>query len=298
MIIGSSKIAEEHIKCAIKAGFKLYSLNSSRLKSKNEYKINLKYKFEKKFKNWKTALDDAFKDKSITLLLAPKFSENLKILKYALKGNNNILIEKPVSTDLNQLRKLHKYRNKIFVLYNRIFYKNIQYLKKNLSSVNNVVIKFTDNNKKNILLNSIHIISIIYYLFGNIKIKYSKKNKDTINMVVTNKLDIPIFITYNNNFPETYSIDIRTKNIKYLLKPLEKLQIIKKVYFKYKNKNKKLLMPIEKIQKTIDLYELDSFKPGFYDQMKYVNGQLKKRKKFGNLSFAIKTMRFAKEFIK
>ena len=211
MIIGSSKIVEEHMKCAIKAGFKLYSLNSSKRKSKNEYRINKKYKFEKRFKNWKEAIKDAFKNDKIIILLAPKFSKNLEILNFALKGNNLILIEKPISTDLTQLENLKKYKDRIFVLYNRVFYKNIQYLKKNVSNVKNVIIKFTDKDKKNILKNSIHIISVMNFLFGDVKIKYSKKELDTVNMVVINKIGIPIFLIYNNNFPETYSIDIRTK---------------------------------------------------------------------------------------
>ena len=178
MIIGSSKIVEEHIKCAIKVGFKLYSLNSSKIKSKNEYKINKKYKFEKRFKDWREAIKNALNDKTIIILLAPKFSKNLEILNFALKGENLILIEKPVSTNLTQLKSLKKkYENRIFVLYNRIFYRNIQYLKRNISNVKNVIIKFTDDNKKNILQNSIHIISVMNYLFGEVKIKYSKKEK-------------------------------------------------------------------------------------------------------------------------
>tara|TARA_B100000963_G_scaffold356741_1_gene377498 strand:+ start:6356 stop:7267 length:912 start_codon:yes stop_codon:yes gene_type:complete len=298
MIIGSSKIVEEHMKCAIKAGFKLYSLNSSKKKSKNEYKINKKYKFEKRFNNWKDAIKSALRDDSIIILLAPKFSKNLEILNFALKGNNFVLIEKPVSTNLIQLEKLRKYQNRIFVLYNRVFYENIQYIKKNILNVKNVVIKFTDNNKKNILLNSIHIISVMNYLFGEVKIKYSKKEKDAINVVVVNKVGIPIFLIYNNKFPETYSIDIRTKNTRYLLKPLEKLQIMKKINFKYKKNNKKMLIPIEKIEKTIDLYKSNTFKPGFFNQMMHIKKILNNKKKFGNLNFAIQAMKFAKQFIK
>ena len=298
MIIGSSKIIEEHIKCAIKAGFKLYSLNSSKKGSENEHKINKKYKFEKRFKNWREAIKNALEDDSIILLLAPKFSKNLEILNFALKGKNFILIEKPVSTSLIKLKNLRKYKERIFVLYNRIFYENIQYVKKKISNVKNVVIKFTDKNKKNILLNSIHIFSVMNFLFGTVKIKYSKKERNTINMVVINKTGIPIFLIYNNNFPETYSIDIRTSNTRYLFKPLEKLQIIKKINLKYKNNNKKMLIPVEKIEKTIDLYKSNTFKPGFFQQMKHVKKKIDNKKKFGNFNLALQAMKFSKEFIK
>ena len=298
LIIGSSKIVEEHIKSALKAGFKLYSLNSSRLKSKNEYRINKKYKFEKKFDNWKIALNSAFKNKSISLLLAPKFSLTSRILKYALRGNNFILVEKPVSTKISELKKLSKFNKRIYVMYNRIFYENIQFLKKNLSKISSVVVKFTDKSKKNALVNSIHIFSIIYYLFGNIKIQYSQKKRNSINMVLTTKEGFSIFVIYNNNFPETFSIDIRTNKTRYLLKPIEKLQIIKKLNFKYKNRNKKMLIPSEKVEKTLDLYRSNSFKPGFYEQMKYIDNQLKKGNKFGNFNFAIRVMEIAKHLVR
>ena len=32
------------------------------------------------------------------------------------------------------------------------------------------------------------------FLFGDVKIKYSKKELDTVNMVVINKIGIPIFL--------------------------------------------------------------------------------------------------------
>ena len=117
-------------------------------------------------------------------------------------------------------------------------------------------------------------------------------------MVLTTKEGFSIFVIYNNNFPETFSIDIRTNKTRYLLKPLEKLQIIKKLNFKYKNRNKKMLIPSEKVEKTLDLYRSNSFKPGFYEQMKYIDNQLKKGNKFGNFSFAIRVMEIAKHLVR
>ena len=298
MIIGSSKIAEEHIKCAIKAGFKLYSLNSSRLHSKNENRLYKFFKFQTRFPNWRVALKDAFKDPTISIFLAPKYSENIKILKYALKGNNFVFIEKPLTSNIKDLIKLQKYKKRIFIAYNRIFYKNIRYIKKNLTNATSVIVKFTDSSKKNILLNSIHIISIIHYLFGDLKIQYSQRKKKFVNILATNKNGLSIFFIYSDKFPETYSIDIRCRNKRYFVKPLEKMQIIKKLSLKYKNNNKKMLIPFEEVHKNIDLYKNSNFKAGFLEQMQYFYQKLNKGKKFGNLDFGIKVMKFALNFVK
>ena len=54
-IIGSSRIVEEHIKVAKKAGFKIYSICSTNKKSKNLLKLKKQYKINKIFYDWKKA---------------------------------------------------------------------------------------------------------------------------------------------------------------------------------------------------------------------------------------------------
>ena len=59
-----------------------------------------------------------------------------------------------------------------------------------------------------------------------------------------------------------------------------------------------MLIPVEKIHETIDLYKSNVFKPGFIEQMRYFKKQLSKSQQFGNLYFGIKVMEFAKKLIK
>ena len=245
LIIGSSLIVHEHIKSAIKAGFDLYSLNSTRPNSLNENKIYKKYNFSTKFKNWKDALNSCKNNKDIGILLTPRIKDNFRILKHALKGRNYIFSEKPISRNSNDLKKLIRFNNRVFIGYNRIHYNGVKYLKKNLKNPSSVVIKFTENNFKNIFINSIHIISITNYLFGNIKkIKKIKKN-NSITLLSKNKKGTPINFIFTKKSPETFSIDILDNNKRYLLKPLEKLSVYEKINFKYLKGNKKMLIPIE-----------------------------------------------------
>ena len=145
LIIGSSLIVNEHIKSAIKAGFDLYSLNSTIQNSENEKKYYKKYKFIKKFENWRVALRTVKNDKNIAILLAPRIKDNFKILTKVLEGKNFIFSEKPVSVKQKQLQKLIKFNNRIFVGYNRIFYRNINYLKRINKNPSSEIVKFTEN---------------------------------------------------------------------------------------------------------------------------------------------------------
>ena len=109
-----------------------------------------------------------------------------------------------------------------------------------------------------------------------------------------------LFEILGNKISEQVKNNIRQLGVekRYFVKPLEKMQIIKKLSLKYKNNNKKMLIPYEEVHKNIDLYENSNFKAGFLEQMQYFYRKLNKGKKFGNLDFGIKIMKFALNFVK
>jgi hypothetical protein len=297
LIIGSSLIINEHIKSAIKAGFDLYSINSTKTNSNNEKLLYKKYNFSKKFKNWRDALESCKNNKNVSILLAPRIQDNFKIIQHALKGVNYIFSEKPISKNSNNLKKLLKYNNRIFVGYNRVHYNAVKYLKNVLINPSSVIVKFTENNLKNIFGNSIHIISILNYLFGKMKIIKKLKKKDTITLLVKNMSGTPINIIFTKNSPETFSIDVLDNNKRYLLKPLEKLFVYKKLNFKYLKGNKKMLIPVETPNQIINEYSNSSFKAGFLNQMKSFKKFVKK--KYNNntdINFSLNVTNFCKNF--
>jgi predicted dehydrogenase len=127
-IIGSSRIVEEHIKVAQKAGFEIINIYSSRKNSKNAINLSNKYKIKNQ-KNYKLFLDEVQKGHS-NVLIAGRISKNAKYLNDIIKFNRPIFIEKPVFTNFKHFEKYKKYQDKIFVGYNRIYYQNINVLKK------------------------------------------------------------------------------------------------------------------------------------------------------------------------
>ena len=296
LFIGSSKIVEEHIKVALELKFKLFSLNSTRLNSKNEFFINKKYKFEKKFNNWKSAVDYSANKKNIVFFIASRIEDTENILKYCSKFKNKIFVEKPITYK----NKIITFNKNIFVGYNRLFFNSLK--KINKTYINkfycNVVISYTifDEVKMNIS----HLLSILLYLFGDLKILRKIKNDNNINIILRDKKKNLIFFNILNTSTDSYSINIISKKINYVFKPLEILNIYNSIKRNYFSGNKKKLYVTQLLIKKFNEFESNNFKPGFLNQMiNFKNFCYKKNKKiFNNINFANKVINLSHKILK
>ena len=296
LFIGSSKIVEEHIKVALELKFKLFSLNSTRLNSKNEFFINKKYKFEKKFNNWKSAVDYSANKKNIVFFIASRIEDTENILKYCSKFKNKIFVEKPITYK----NKIITFNKNIFVGYNRLFFNSLK--KINKTFINkfycNVVISYTifDEVKMNIS----HLLSILLYLFGDLKILRKIKNGNNINIILRDKKKNLIFFNILNTSTDSYSINIISKKINYVFKPLEILNIYNSIKRNYFSGNKKKLYVTQLLIKKFNEFESNNFKPGFLNQMiNFKNFCYKKNKKiFNNINFANKVINLSHKMLK
>ena len=296
LFIGSSKIVEEHIKVALELKFKLFSLNSTRLNSKNELFINKKYKFEKKFNNWKSAVDYSANKKNIVFLIASRIEDTENILKYCSKFKNKIFVEKPITYK----NKIITFNKNIFVGYNRLFFNSLK--KINKTYINkfycNVVISYTifDEVKMNIS----HLLSILLYFFGYLKILRKNKNGNNINIILRDKKKNLIFFNILNTSTDSYSINIISKKINYVFKPLEILNIYNSIKRNYFSGNKKKLYVTQLLIKKFNEFESNNFKPGFLNQMiNFKNFCYKKNKKiFNNINFANKVINLSHKILK
>ena len=296
LFIGSSKIVEEHIKVALELKFKLFSLNSTRLNSKNELFINKKYKFEKKFNNLKSAVDYYANKKNIVFLIASRIEDTENILKYCSKFKNKIFVEKPITYK----NKIITFNKNIFVGYNRLFFNSLK--KINKTYINkfycNVVISYTifDEVKMNIS----HLLSILLYLFGDLKILRKIKKGNNINIILQDKKKNLIFFNILNTSTDSYSINIISKKINYVFKPLEILNIYNSIKRNYFSGNKKKLYVTQLLIKKFNEFESNNFKPGFLNQMiNFKNFCYKKNKKiFNNINFANKVINLSHKILK
>jgi len=266
-IFGSSEIIYHHIEAAKKNSFNIFGIYSSNKKSKNIKILAKKFAIKKIYNNWKTLVNESANN-GCSVVIAGRIKDNKKILKACLKHNMKILIEKPVFTKSYQFNEFLKYDKKIFVGYNRIFYKNIFQLKKNLlkERLKFIYIRCPEINKKNIAINTCHIISIIFYLFGNINLVKKIKNKGSIFCIFKTKKNIFIYFYVNYTAPENFAIEFNFRNKKVILSPIEKLTIYNKLN-KIKYRNTSVYVP--NILKIIDEYKFSDLKPGF--RLQYYN---------------------------
>lgn len=266
-VFGTSEIIYHHLNAAKKNSFEIFSICTSNKNSKNINKLAKKFKIQKIFYDWRLFVENSYQNKC-NVLIAGRIKDNKKVLKYCLKHNLKILIEKPIFVKNVEFNQFLKFRDKIFVGYNRIYYQNTSEIKKIISKElpQNIMIKCPEINKKNIALNTCHIISIIIYLFGKINLIKKIKNKNSIFCIFKTLQNIPIYIDINFGAPDNFSICFNFKKKKVDLKPIEKLFVYNKL-LKKKYRNMNIYYP--NILKTINEYKLSKQKPGF--NLQYYN---------------------------
>jgi len=295
-IIGTSRITSDHIKVLKEHRHKIIFLSSTRKKSKNLRQLSRKHKIKKTFSDWRQSINFAKKDKKCNFLITSRIEDNLKILKSCIKLNRFIFIEKPVFL---KSRNFNYFKNnkKVFVGYNRIFYKNINYLKKIFTKKRNinVIVKCPELNRKNILKNSCHIISILTFIFGKLKLNIARKGKNYINCILENKQKCFCYLSFNLNNSDNFSIEIFDKRKKFILSPIEKLKIYKSIKVQ-KYKNNFIYNP--KLFHLINEYNENKFKPGFDNQMKTFLKFTKGKKIINDLEFSKQIMQICERIAK
>ena len=290
-IFGTSQITSKHINVIRGNNIKIIGITSLRKNSSNLKSFSSKYKI-KGFKNWTKLIDFSKKFKNCNFLITGRIKDNFKVLKKLKNFNSFKCVEKPLFLENKYFLEFKKDK-KIFIGYNRIFYDNIIYLKKKLISRKkiNVIVKIPEENRNYILTNSCHVISILFFLFGDLKIVYKFKSKHFTNIILKGKNSIKINISFNIRNSDNFSIEIFDKEIRYHLKPLEKLKIYigmeRKIY-------KGLNSYFPKLRYETNEKNLNKFKPGFDRQFKEFIKFSRGKKIINDIKFAHKIFKICK----
>lgn len=200
-----------------------------------------------------------------------------------IAGTKRILIEKPGGINLKEIQLINKLAIKknaqLFVAYNRRFYQSVTYLRKCLKKDGGPIslhfeftewqnkIKSSSSNAKVkrhwLTANSSHVIDLAFHLCGKPdKWKYYKKGKlkwhpnaaRFCGSGITKKGTLFSYLA-DWEGPGRWGLEILTKKNRYILRPMEELQVIKL----NKTKIQKVSIP-NKIDKK--------FKPGIFLQVK------------------------------
>jgi len=291
-IIGTSKIIEKHIYAAKKNKFKINSIISlNKNAHKNLSYIKNKFKIKKIYNDLDKFLIDAKNNKS-SILIASRIIDNEKVLNKVLKYDLKILIEKPVFLNLIKYKKFINHKKNIFIGYNRIYFKFVEYIKRlrNQEKIFFINITCPETNKIDFLKNSCHSISIIHYIFGKLYFLKKISNKKHFLIIYRTKKNEIIYFNFELDSPKNFSIEFSLKNKILLAKPIEqffKIEKIKKKIIKKEN----FYFPVQKL-----IYDENKFdgKPGFVEQYKNFKLFLKNKKaKYLNIEDAKSIMEIA-----
>jgi len=210
------------------------------------------------------------------------FDTTKKLLEY---GVENILVEKPGAMDLEQFKvldSLAKERNaNVFIAYNRRFYastlKAQEYIAKD-GGVTSFNFEFTEwghviaplekaegVKEKWFLGNSTHVVDMAFYL-GGLPKELSAFTSGGVDWHPSSSIfsgagvsEKNALFSYQANWESAgrWSVEVLTKEHRFIFRPMEKLQI-----------QKRGSIALE-FDETVDYSLDDEFKPGLYFQTKY-----------------------------
>ena len=295
-IIGTSSIINQHIESAKKNKFNIINICTTSKKFKNIKNISTFHKIKNIFFDWNTLLNEVKDKKNHSILIAPRIDDTYKILsQFCKKTKMKIFVEKPISINSSEIKKLIKFKNRIFIGYNRNFYENISYLKKKKLTGCLVSAHSAESKLSDIKSNTCHLISILIDLFGDLKIKNKIKNKDYYVCCLYNS-HVNILFTIYLNSSKNFEIEILKNKKTFLLKPIERLQVFENFKIS-KIKNENFYNP-KKIYE-INEYNFTQNKPGFDNQWLAFKKLVNQNKPFfNNVLFGYKVINLLEKILK
>lgn len=280
-IIGSSQISKFHIDAFRKASIDITCCASSP-NSKNIKKFAIKNKIRQFFNN---PFDLIHKNEWDGLIIASSVKSTPNILEESIKFKKPILVEKPVDFGINYLKKFKlKKLDFVNVAYNRRFYSTINFAKsfiQNSSDGCTLSVRIPEqvNIKEksklikfnNVYSNSCHMIDLIQFLIGKIKIIKTLKNplNGNIKMALLKSGKNYCQIIINSNSPDNFSIQIENGTQRLELRPIEKLFLFEGMEVREPSSQFPLRIYSPKLKYSSDIFDginNNLIKPGFYEQ--------------------------------
>ncbi|NQU98287.1 Gfo/Idh/MocA family oxidoreductase [Candidatus Woesearchaeota archaeon] len=294
IVFGSSYMAEEYLKVLKELGAKVTVISRN---LENARKTADKYGFESMGNSIESLSN--FDPEKIDLVIVASAIPSLKniTINCAKKGFKNILVEKPGSVDLKEMKEIKKQINdKVIIRYalNRRFYSSVIKLKSILQNENitGCFFDFTERQKDVLdnqketkkvvarwgIANSIHVIDLAFYLIGIPKNIFTKidgywEKHPSGNIFSgcgeTSKCIFSYFSSWDG--AGRWNVEISTIKGRYKLSPLETLQFCEKNQFNWS-------------EISLSDSDDDNFKPGILKMTKAALENLKGLKELPNIN--------------
>jgi len=247
-------------------GIKISSVCVTDLK-KNQSKLD-SYRIKNRYTNISKAIKE--NNYNCVFVFLPWNLIDKKIIYIIKNTKKKIYTEKPVALSLKKLKKISliskKHNKKVYILYNRRFYKIFSIIKKKLQNKNyffkahipeklDLTLKKRDKNLKGYI--KYHLSSHWFDFFmqlTNRNIIDFFINKKTYNFILDKKKNYEKKITLKYNDVGKIKSKFVVGNNIYKLNTLEELKVYNKKNYKLKN--------------TINEFKINKFKPGVYHLVK------------------------------
>ena len=308
ILVGTSPIVEFHVNALRKSGLNPTTVASSNKNSSSQEKFSAENNIKKSYSDWKNMIDEEEYD---GILIAARVESTIEILEYAIKQNIPILVEKPVSVNSKDIKKLIKNSHEmIMVGYNRRFYKTVNVLKNFVLEENTPVIASMiapeSSNIIDFFNNSSHSVDMLRYIFGEIKLEYVKKlivndmQKGLVATFSNDRKDVIQFIG-NWNASDNFGLSVFRDKKRFELKPYEKLNIYNEMDVIEPTSSSPIRKYVPKLIDRVNLEPLDEqFKPGFYQQSNAFSELIRNKKKMpsaASLNDALKNIEICEELV-
>ena len=283
VLIGPGKIAKFHIDALSIFNFRLVGCISREGSKSAEHFMR---EYDKDKSEYFSTLDYMIKNQDSwdAVLICSPTESHIYYIDALVKFGKPILVEKPVSNNLDLLKK-HLPAKNIMVAFNRRYYSTVSKFKSLIEDEADVFVQvsipesslsidFENNSSDDLPIslyeNSIHVFDLINYIFGLVKwesvlIKRSTKIMPMSVHGICNS-STPISLQIMFDAPENFSISAYFKNQKIELKPME----VFSHYCDFEIEEPTLLTPIRRYNpRSIDqIYTTQQMncKPGFYEQ--------------------------------
>ena len=267
--IGSSTISQFHISALRNNGFEIIGIGT------RENSINCEKFARENFlidyfckKGWEEVIEKEVDAYCVCI----DTTYTPEILLRVLDKGKPVLVEKPIAWELSKLEPIIKHKNvsKIFVGYNRRFYRVVNIAKEfaKESRGGTVYINIPDSKigSKRFISNGCHMVDLARYIFGdfkiNNKIKISNDSGEMAYLTAfcSNK-KWTITINAHSLIPANFSITINSGKNVFELSPIEKYSLFEGLEIIEPHENFPLRRYVPKVIQSE--FEDAKFKPGF-----------------------------------
>lgn len=287
VFVGCGNIAYYHADVILAHGHQIIGV-ATRPNSQTIDSFSKKYQIKNIYDNFHEMLKELKPD---AVVLCTSWDQTEKIVSEVVSYGLPVLVEKPIALSSGRLKviieEVGDLSQNVLVGYNRRFYDFIPNLKEAISELELLSVQlnlpeavvylskqYPSVQNYILIFMSSHWLDLVLYLLGQLRVveMQSTKNKDGIvfsynGLLKTINGEIPIHYQSNFDSPQQISIGFSFTNSFWELSPVENLSIYNILERIEPTKECPIRRYIPKLEKKLQTNF--TFKPGFYNQMKY-----------------------------